>query len=244
MKKIFLIFSFVFLSLNVAFAGPFDKFNDVLNSASNRDAQKYLDNLANDLGALMTGGSFGVSASLGFARLKLNAKLTNTNVSNEIMDAEGTSVLYMPVFQAEFGLPYDLDIIGRYAYSYDSNLYGLGARYLVYDSSIIVVPSVSVQGIYSIFKTSSGENKLDTDNIALGAVATFNIPIVTPYVAIGFDKTNLKPQSSNKQNLSGSSSSMGYSAGVAVSFAMINGNAGITIYDGRPNYSFGLSAGF
>ncbi len=244
MKKIFLTFAFMCFTFGAVYAGPFDKFNDVLNSASSRDAQRYLDNLATDLGSVMTGGSFGVSGSLGLARLKLNVKLTNTNVSNEIMDAEGTSVLYMPVFQAEFGLPYDIDIIGRYAYFYDSNLYGLGARYTVYDSSVLVIPSVSVQGIYSILKTSAGENKLDTDNIALGAVATFNVPIVTPYVGIGWDTTNLKPKSSDKQDLTGSASAMGYSAGVAVSFAMINGNVGITVYDGQPNYSFGLSAGF
>lgn len=245
MKKVFLIFGFVCFMGASAFAGPFDKFNSVLDGATtNKQAQKYLDNLASDLGSVMTGGSFGVSSSLGLANFNLNIKLANTNVSNEIMDAEGTTVLYMPILQAEVGLPYDVDLIGRYSYSYDSSLYGLGARYTVYDSSVMFIPSVSVQGIYSILKTSAGDNKLDTDNIALATVATFGIPFVTPYVGIGWDKTTVKPQSSNKQYLSGTASNVGYSAGVAISVLMLNGNVGVTIYDGEPNYNFGLSAGF
>lgn len=244
MKKIFLIICFICMTEVLSYASPFDKFNSVLDSATNQQAQRYLDNLASDLGSVMTGGSFGVSSSLGIANFNLNIKLSNINVSNEIMDAAGTSVLYMPIVQAEFGLPYDVDLIGRYSHFYDSNLYGLGARYAVYDSTVILIPSVSVQGIYSMLKTSSGDNKLDADNIALGAVATFNVPFVTPYIGLGWDTTNLKPKSSNKQYLSGSASCMGYSAGVAVSVLMINGNAGVTIYDGTPNYSFGISAGF
>jgi len=244
MKKIALIMSFVCFCVVSVFASPFDKFNSVLDSATDKQAQRYLDNLASDLGAAMTGGSFGVSSSLGLANFNLNIKLSNINVSNEIMDAAGTSVLYMPIIQAEFGLPYDINLIGRYSYFYDSNLYGLGARYDVYDSTVIFIPSVAVQGIYSILKTSSGSNKLDTDNIALGAVATFDVPFVTPYIGIGWDTTTLKPKSSTKQNLSGTASCMGYSAGVAISVLMINGNVGVTIYDGTPNYSFGISAGF
>ena len=95
-----------------------------------------------------------------------------------------------------------------------------------------------------MLNAKDGDNKLDGHNWGFGAIATFNIPMVTPYVGIGWDTTKVNPKSSNRQDLEGSYEGFGYYAGVAISVAVINGNLGVGIYDGDVSYTFGLSLGF
>jgi len=242
MKKLLAVCAVVCLTVNFVFAGSFDKFNTILDAVDDGTAQKLLDNLASDMGAVMTGGNFGVSTSLGFLNLSANLKVSNINVSNEIMRNSGTSEMYLPILSLHLGLPYRFGILGKYGYGYDSNLYGLGLRYTVYESSMLAVPSVSVQGMYSLMQTRSNGNNFDTNDINLGACATFDqIPFVTPYVSVGWDKVKLKPKSSNKQNLTGEADNFGYGLGVAVNIVTFHLSCGVSWYRGVPNYTFGLN---
>ena len=244
MKKILSICALLCLvSVNI-FAGPFSKFNDILNNATDAKAQKYLDNLASDLGGIMTGGSFGASASLGLVGVDLNLKVNYNKVSNEIMKAGGTSELYVPILTAAVGLPYDIDVLAKYGYMQDANIYGAGLRYLVFEGKDLIIPAITVQGMYTMLNAKDGDNKLDGNNLGFGAIATFNIPMVTPYVGIGWDTTKVNPKSSNRQDLEGSYEGFGYYAVVAISLAVINGNLGVGLYDGDVSYTFGLSLGF
>ena len=245
MKKL-LVMSFVLclVSINV-FAGPFSKFNEVLNGAtSDSQAKKYLNDLASDLGNVMTGGSFGASASLGLSGIDLNLKVNYNKVTNEIMKREGTSELYVPMLTATVGLPYKIDVLAKYGYMQDTNIYGAGLKYLIFEGKDMVIPAVSVHGMYTMLNAREGNNKIDANNLGLGTVATFNIPIVTPYVGIGWNTTKVNPKSSDRQNLEGSSDGFGYYAGVAISAVIVNGNLGIGIYDGEVSYTFGISLGF
>ena len=245
MKKVVLLAVVVVCLMTVnVFAGPFSKFNEILNNATNAQAQKCLDNLATDLGNVMTGGSFGASASLGLAGIDLNLKVNYNKVSNEIMKADGTSELYVPMLTAAVGLPYRIDVLAKYGYMQDANIYGAGLRYTVYEGKDLVIPAVSVHGMYTMLNAKEGDNKLDANNLGFGAVATFNLPVVTPYIGLGWDMTKVNPKSSDKQNLEGSSDCFGYYAGVAISAVIVNGNLGIGIYDGEVTYTFGLSLGF
>ncbi len=245
MKKILsicLVLSFVSVAV---FANPLDKFNDVMNSAgSHSQARMYLDHLSKDMGKVMTGGNYGVSGNMGLGSLDIGINLNTTLVGNEIMRAEGTSRLYVPTVRASLGLVYGFDLIGKYAYFYGSNLYGLGLRYNVYESSILFIPSITVQGMYSFLNISSNSNKVNNNNIAFGAVATFPVPFVTPYIGVGWDRTYTKAKSSNYEGLSTSTDKMTYGFGVAVSILMIKGSLGIAYNHGIPNYTVGLNLGF
>lgn len=244
MKKLLSVCAVLCFAVVSVFANPFDKFNDVMDSVSSSQAKEYLEDLAKDMGSVMTGSNFGISSSLGFASLDVSIKLNTVNVNNEIMREEGTSQLYMPIVLASFGLFAGFDVIAKYGYFYDSNLYGAGLRYLVYESPTYFLPSVTVQGIYSVLNVSSGDNKVDNNNIALAAVATFPIPYVTPYIGVGFDRTKTEAKSSNYEGMSAQADRMAYSLGVSVSILMLNGSVGVTYRDGVPNYTFGVSAGF
>ncbi|MBR3654970.1 MAG: hypothetical protein IKN62_06035 [Elusimicrobia bacterium] len=244
MKKIFMLVSVLCFASTVVLAGPFSKFNEVLDNATEEQAQHYLNNLASDLGNIMTGGSFSASAVLGVSGIDLHLKINYNKITNEIMKAEDINELYVPMLTGGIRLSEQLDILAKYGYLQDTNIYGGGLRCLVFEGRDLVIPSISVHGMYTILNADDGENKVDGNNLGLGAVATFNLPIVTPYVGIGWDKTIAKPKSSYRQNLEGSYEGFGYYAGVSVSAIIINGTVGISVYDGYVSYTFGLSSAF
>ncbi len=244
MKKLLSVCAVLcFVSINV-FANPLDKFNDVMDKVSHSTAKRYLEHFADDMGSVMTGSNYGITASLGLTRLDVSLKLNTVNVDNEIMRAEGTSEVFMPMLVAAFALAYDIDIIAKYGYFYDSSLYGAGLRYKVYDSDEYYLPSVTVQGIYSILNIDDDGNKVDNNNIALAAVASFPIPYVTPYVGIGFDRTKSEAKSSDHDGLSAEVDNVAYSLGVSVDILTIKGSVGVTFHDGVPSYNLGVGAGF
>lgn len=245
MKKGVLVSTILCLFSVSVFAGPFSKFNYMMDSAiSDKQAQRYMDHLTSDLGDIMTGGSFGVSAGLGIANVNLNLKVNYKKVSNEIMKESGSSEVYVPMLNAAVGLPYDISILAKYGYMQDTNIYGAGLRYLVYEGKDMIIPAVSVHGMYTMLNARDGDNKVDANNLGFGAVATFNIPIVTPYVGLGWDFTKAIAKSSIRKNMEGSYDGFGYYAGVAISALVINGSLGIGVYDGDVSYTFGLSLGF
>ncbi len=245
MKKGMLLSAILCLFSISAFAGPFSKFNDVMNSAiSDKQAQRYMDDLASDLGGIMTGGNFGVSAGLGLANVNLNLKVNYNKVSNTIMKRSGTSEVYVPMLNAAVGLPYDINILAKYGYMQDTNIYGAGLRYLVYKGKDMIIPAVTVQGMYTMLNAKDGDNKVDANNLGFGAVATFNVPIVTPYIGLGWDRTKAIAKSSDRKNMEGESDGFGYYAGIAISALVVNGSLGIGVYDGDVSYTFGLSLGF
>lgn len=244
MKKILSVCAVLCFASTIVLAGPFGKFNEVLDSVSEEQAQKYLNNLASDLGNIMTGGSFSAAAAFGVSGIDVHLKINYNKISNEIMEAEGINELYVPMLTGGIRLSDQLDILAKYGYLQDTNIYGGGLRLLVFEGRDFVIPSISVHGMYTILNSDDGENKLDGNNLGLGAVATFNLPIVTPYIGVGWDKTMAKPKSSNKQGLEGSYEGFGYYAGVSVSAIIINGTVGISVYDGYVSYTFGLSSAF
>lgn len=244
MKKLLSVCTVLcFVSVSV-FANPFDKFNYVMDGASDSQAKKYLENLATDMGAVITGGNFGINTSFGLTNFDVSLKVNTINVDNEIMKAEGTTQVYMPLLVASVGLFSGFDVIAKYGYFYESNLYGAGLRYLVYESPIYFVPSITVQGIYSILNVSSKDNKVDNNNIGLAAVAIFPVPFVSPYLGVGFDRTKSEAKSSTKEGMSAEVDKVSYSLGVSISMLVLNGSLGVTFCDGIPNYTVGLSAGF
>ena len=244
MKKLLSVCAVLCFMSITAFAGPFSKMNLLLNNVPEEQAQKYLDNLASDLGNIMTGGSFSASAAFGVSGIDLHLKVNYNKITNEIMEAEDIHELYVPMLTGGIRLTEELDILAKYGYLQDTNIYGGGLRYLVFEGKDFVIPSISVHGMYTLINADDGENKLDGNNLGLGATATFNLPIVTPYIGVGWDKTIVNPKSSNRQGLEGSYEGFGYYAGVSISAIVINGTIGISVYDGYVSYTFGLSSAF
>jgi len=190
-KLIVLSITFCIFSANCLASNPFDNF------AANI-SQSNLDNLAKDLGSVLGGGSFRSGKNLGFPGFDISVRVPYITVNNNdyIVKSAGISNIPFPLLQVEIGLPLGIDLIGRGASYYSSNMTGFGLRYSVIKSWIPGVPDVSVQSVYNMLSVSSGANKLTANTLSTAAVASWKIVMIEPYVGVSYDSTNLTPDSS------------------------------------------------
>ena len=184
----------------VASAASFN-FNDQLTNPSVALVQDRLDNFADDLGAVMVAGSYHSGKTLGFPGLDVGIHLPLLNVSDKdsIVKASGLSYFGFPVLQLEIGLPANLDLLVRYAsvsgYASisDASLTGYGLRYGIIRNSMPFLPNLSVQGISNTVSITAGESKIAATSMDVSALASFNIPIVDPYVGLGYYSSTVTP---------------------------------------------------
>jgi opacity protein-like surface antigen len=216
MKKTLILLSILaFTSAPLFAADPFDNFNTIV-SFGGTIAQKALDNLATDLGALLGGGSYHGGKSLGFPGFDIGIQVPTKKVSddNGIVKSADVSSIALPMAQVEIGLPANIDLIGRYTSYLNSTLVGYGFRYGIFKPSIPGLPSVSVQAIMTNLDVSAKANKFKASTTGVNAVVSFDhLPIITPYAGIGFDTTEVKPDSTIS-TLKGTASGTRIEAGI------------------------------
>jgi len=200
MVKILILLSiFVFTSVPLLANDPFSSFNDEI-SAGGSVAQNALNNLAKDLGALLGGGSYHEGKSLGFPGFDIGIQVPTKSVSNDdsIVQKAGVSSIALPIVQAEIGLPANIDLIGRYTSYLNATLTGFGLRYGLFKPSIPGMPSVSVQAVMTNLAVASGDNKFKASTTGVNAIISFDhLPVITPYAGVGFDSTDVEPDSSS-----------------------------------------------
>jgi len=256
MKKT-IIFTAVLCSIlcfgqSKAFADPFDFFTAWLNSVNKQGAQTLLDRLARDVGQAIAGGAYGTNSSaggaLGLGGINLSIKMSYQQVptDNIIVRYTGSDALYYPIVQADIDLTDDLAAIARASYMYSSTLLGGGLRYRIYDASDdeIYVPTVSVQSVFNYLMMDDGFNKFDAWNLKTSPVAFFDrVPYVTPYVFISYDITSLTAHSSQYSGMNSTLNGIGYGMGLSLKVNSINLSGSISMYEGQPNYNFGIFVG-
>lgn len=248
MKKTAILASLFLLLSTSAFAGPYDEFNNVLDKTkiSKSRAQRYLDALASDVGQAISAGSYGIGASLGFLGLYASLKASYQKISSDdvIIDEAGYSGLIYPILHVEVGLPYRFDLIARGSYLYGSTLLGGGLRWEAIQSKNLIIPSVSIQSVYSSLQVNTDGNKFNLWNLKTGVSAGFNqIPIVKPFVFASYDHTNLEAKSSDYEGLSSNLNGFGYGIGASLSLAFFNFSVSVSMYDETPNYNLNIFIG-
>ncbi|OGS18306.1 MAG: hypothetical protein A2219_08745 [Elusimicrobia bacterium RIFOXYA2_FULL_50_26] len=238
------------ITATVFAANPFDEFNNKVAGAATEVAQQYLDNFAKDLGAVLGGGTFHQGKTLGFPGFDIGIHVPAKKVrsDNEIVKAAGIDTFMFPALQAEIGLPAKIDLLARYMGYAGSNLIGVGGRYGILKGSLPLMPSLSVQGIYSMLNVNADANKFNATTISVGAVASFNIPVVDPYVGIGFDSTSVEPDSSislPQAGMKGSASAYRLEAGINLSlFPLTYLQLGGVLINSDLSYTAGLGLKF
>jgi opacity protein-like surface antigen len=198
-KKLLIIQAIIACVAVIAFAeNPFDEFTNQITGYGDSIVQTKLDNFTKDLGYLMGGGAFHQGKALGFPGFDVGIHLVakNTGKDDTILNAAGISTIGLPIVQAEIGLPAKIDIFGRIM-SYDTaSMVGGGVRYGIIKGSLPIMPSLSVQAMMNNLSVSSGANKFTATCTSVDAMASFNIPIVDPYIGVGMDQTEVKADSS------------------------------------------------
>jgi hypothetical protein len=265
MDKIFLTLIFVFIfSLN-AFAHPYEAFNLVMSrsipsqvggTSRDSDADKILDKFAKDVGQAIGGGSLGSGVGLDTFGFNLSIKMSYQQVTSEdvIVNKNGDTAIYYPIVQGEFLLSENLSGIARLSYSNDSFVFGGGVKYKLNDG-YGYIPTVSLQSVYDYliadvddpykFYTGFNRIKFNAWNLKNAVMAFFpETPYVKPYVFLSYDVTGLSAITSDRAGFSSIVSGAGYGAGGTVSLEPLNLNFTLSMYDGSPNYNFGIFFGF
>jgi len=260
MKKIFVFAALMIFCSSAAFAHPYEMFNVVMSTnpyfgtPSDSLADKYLNKFAKDVGQAIAGGSFGAGVGLDAFGFNLSLKMSYQQVTAEdaIVNKEGDAGVYYPIIQGEFALKEKLTGIARLSYSNDTYVVGGGLRYMFYEG-YDYVPTVSFQSVYNYliadFDDPTGvEKKVQFNlwNFKNSVLASFfpETPYVKPYVFVSFDVTGFHAVSSDRKGSSVVVPGVGYGAGGSIAINPINLNFTISMYDGSPNYNFGVFFGF
>lgn len=197
-------------------SNPFDQLPNFLSS-------RFLDPFAKDLGAVLGGGSFHNGKALGFPGVDfgVQAPVKRVDGSDDIANAAGLKYLAIPWIQAEIGLPWNFSIMARGITAYGTQAIGGGVSYGLLKSDLPGMPNISVSGTYN----QLDHQFLTAHTWSANGVLSFNVPIVTPYVGFGYDRTNLKLKDAAF-------------AGTGVSNNGIEGNAGGYRLEGGVNIGF------
>ena len=246
-KKLFVFQSVFFLAAACLFAAnPFDQFKNSLSGVANSVAQQNLDNFAKDFGALLDGGSYHQAKVLGFPGVDIGVHVPAVKTSEEdtIVKASSVNNMFLPIIQAEAGLPAKIDIIGRFSSYENSTLIGGGVRYGIIKSELPAVPSVSVQALYTQFEANVGLNKFKANDVGVHAIASFDLVVVTPYVGIGYNSVNVVPDISIT-NLTSRVNFVRIEGGINIALLPATYlQLGANSVDGRIGYVIGLGARF
>ena len=196
MKKLLKAVVFGALAAGV-FAGPAkaDQFSDFKNNIKNQtkaDAQGLLKPFAEDVGGLLGGTDFNSGRNLGFPGFDVGLAATvqsKPNANNTLI--QGAGMIGVPLLQASVGLPIiNADIAVR-GVSYSAfSIVGAGVRYGLLKSGTLTkfIPDVSVSAFYDAIKYTY----FTGTHMSVDAVASFDIPVIKPFVGVGLDRTSAK----------------------------------------------------
>lgn len=227
-------------------ADAFDKFNDQIAGVGIAVslAQDRLDYFAKDLGAVMNGGSFHHGKNLGLPGFDIGVHVAAANVDDKdsIVKSADLNYIAYPSFQAEVGLPSDIDLLVRFSSVLNSSLVGGGVRYGILRNSTPFFPNISVQATYNALSVSKDAIKFKATGYEGDVLASFNLPIVDPYIGVGYysatvtpDDSIATPQAGMKGNGSGTRVEAGVNMGLipltylSLGATFVNGGIGGTV---------------
>jgi len=176
------------LALGVASGARANPYEDFKNQVS----ATLIEPFAKDLGGIIGSTDFhsarvpgvpgfdvGVAASVQFEPAAENLALKNAGVEE----------FGLPMVRAEAGLPFGFSVFLRGIGGGGASLVGGGARYQIYKSGLLLaIPDVAVTAGYD----KLGHDVMDVTHFGGSVQASWNIPIIKPFVGVGFDSTKVE----------------------------------------------------
>jgi hypothetical protein len=197
------------IALAVAMLGAAHASAGDLNQIGTLTQNQFL-KLSTDLGAASAYKGVTPATPLGTAGFDIGAEITQTSIENSAAfrqaGAGDISNLYIPKIHVTKGLPYGFDIgafVSRVS-GVDGALIGLEARYAILDEGL-ATPALGVRLSGSKL---SGVSKLDLSTVALDAMLSKKLTLITPYIGAGTvrvksnaDVAGLREESFNKSRV-------------------------------------------
>jgi hypothetical protein len=184
--------SLVALSLALLFAVPAraDIFDDFKANVAGQSKTAF-EAMAKDMGGLIGATDFQDARvpKLGGFDVSVRASLQmKPDDKNAILRSAGVDSFGLPMLRAEAGLPLGFSVFARGVGYQGASLIGGGVRYQVYKSGIVLaIPNVSVSAGYDKFS----HDVLDVTHTGASAMASWNIPIIKPFLGFGLDRAKI-----------------------------------------------------
>ena len=195
MKKILVVMTAMMVMTGVAKA-------DWIGQAKDRAlavAEAQLKPLAGDLGAALGGGMYEPVKNGGLLGFDVGIRTSFAGISNNtktnIPALNDSSYIPAAWLYASKGLPLGIDVFGRYASlkiessAETIDLTGFGIQYtLISDKLIKPIPGLSL--LAAVNKLDAPN--LDAQTISVAATVSKKLPIITPFVTLAMDKTEME----------------------------------------------------
>lgn len=237
----------LFALLVVALAAPAAA--NPLQDFETRVRPEHLAPFARDLGGLLGSASAHTGRTRGFPGFwagGVSAVQTRPDKDNLILRDAGVKTFGIPMLEVAVGLPAKFDVIVHGMRAYGATVLGGGVRYGVYRTDLVdtFLPNVSV----SAFGDKVDHEDFSATHGGLNAVATWNLPIVKPFVLAGYDVTEVKVERATSAGVVGAKGTgrgSRFTAGLSLTpIPFIDLRAAYSLRHGIPGFELGLGAKF
>ncbi|MCG2724680.1 MAG: hypothetical protein L6420_00255 [Elusimicrobia bacterium] len=190
MKRSLKMMSVFVLSLMVFSSGVWaDPFEDFKKNAT----QQLLKPFVEDLGGLIGGADFNSGRTLGFPGFDIGLGAVvqfKPNSDNLILKNADVNAFGLPSVQVSAAIPViGMDIAARGLSVSGLSIIGGGLRYGVHKSGIAkFIPDIMVSAFYDTIKYDYFKG----NHYSFDVSASFDLPIIKPFVGLGYDKTKLE----------------------------------------------------
>lgn len=245
MKKIILSICLFPLLAAGAKADPFSDFKKIASDS-------VIKPFATDLGGLIGAADFNSGRSIGFPGFEAGidaAIQAKPSSENRILRDAGVNAFGLPMAHIGAALPFvGADVMARgVAYS-GFSIIGGGLRVPVLKSGTLTkfIPDVTVSAYYDAINYTYFKGS----HMSLDAAASFDIPVIKPFVGVGLDRTKLevKGLSGATAALNGASGTISkprYTVGVRLSpMPLLYVYGAYNILHGQAGYSLGAGLKF
>ncbi len=191
------VLSLVLLIPLSSWAGPFNQFSSLIQSQA-------LKPFALDIGGVLGGAEFDPTPPTGFpgASVQMVGVMQTTPNSNDIvLKDNGVKEFGLPMLQATVGLPFHLDVVAH-GFSYDgATVLGGGLRYGLFTPSrlLLFLPTVELSAMGDVINDSA----FSMTHLSADASAIWRLPIIQPFLGVGFDDTKATIDSAQLVGLNG-----------------------------------------
>lgn len=175
---------------------------NIFEEFKNKFQQDYVHPFNKDLTGIICSNIFNHADDLGLFRavplsigmnIKISCSAKKISDDNKILKDTFKDFGYVPFIALQFekGLPYNIDILGRYSGYENFTFWSAGVKYKIISlPPIASIASIAIAGVY---------NKLDAKDILEHTSQSYNlivsvdkIPVIQPYIVFGMDKSEMK----------------------------------------------------
>lgn len=222
---------------------------DPLSDFQTRIRTEYVKPLALDLGGILGSDSAHTGRAIGFPGFwagVVGATQFHPDKSDRVMRDTGVKAFGLPLLEVGVGLPFKVDVIVHGISSYGWTVYGGGVRYGLYRTGLVdtFLPNISV----AAFGDRINQQYFNVTHGGFDATATWNLPLVQPFILAGADVTTLKVVSATYAGVSGVSATANgsrFSLGADITpFPFLSLRGAYTLRHGMPGVDFALGAHF